>query len=373
MTFIHSFEPGGVEKVALRLASAWTKGGTDVSVVLGRGDGAMRAQAPADIRFLRPPPPPVSPAAFETLWMILVLWRFVRTERPDVLFCPGNTYAVVGVALRLILGRGCPPLLLKLSNDLERRDLGVVARGTYRLWLRMQGRWIDGFVALSPALAAEAGAALAVPASRISTVPSPVFSDAALHAFASARSGVVRSGGGRRFLAAGRLVPQKNFALLLDAFAAGAGEADRLVIVGDGAERAALSRRAERLGIGRRVRLAGHAADLAPHFRDCDLFLLSSDYEGLPAVLVEALAAGVPIAATRCSAAIDDLLDGGGLACLVPVGSVAGLAAAIARPELVPHDREAMLRRAEQFTVARAAPLYLQAMQRLRRGRVGKP
>lgn len=365
MTFIHSFEPGGVEKVALRLASAWTEEGVDVSVVLGRGDGALRVQARANIRFLRPVPPPINPAAFETLWMMLVLLRFVRGERPDVLFCPGNTYAVVGVALRLLLGRACPPLLLQLSNDLERRDMAPLARGAYRLWLRVQGRLIDRFVAMSEPLAAEAEALLAVPAHRIFIIPSPVFGEDEFGAFSAARAAARPPESARRYLAAGRLVAQKNFSLLIDAFAAGARERDRLVIVGEGPERGALVRRAKRLGVGDRVDLPGYAADLSPCFADCDLFLLSSDYEGLPAVLVEALAAGVPIVATRCSAAVDDLLDHGRLARIVPVGAAAELADGIALPERVPRDPRAMLRKASQFTVARTAPLYIEAMRRM--------
>jgi hypothetical protein len=66
--------------------------------------------------------------------------RRIRRHRPDVLFCAGNSYTVVAVTMRLVLGRRCPPILAKISNDLTRADLPAVARPFYRLWLRIQGR-----------------------------------------------------------------------------------------------------------------------------------------------------------------------------------------------------------------------------------------
>jgi len=256
--------------------------------------------------------------------------------------------------------------LLQLSNDLERRDMGSVARATYRLWLRIQGRWIDHFVAMAGPLADEAQVALAVSADRITTIGSPVFNDEELCSFAGAGAGVRaalrRPVAGRRYLAVGRLVPQKNFGVLIDAFAVASGMQDRLIIVGEGPEHEALVRRAERLSIRERLELPGYSTDLASYFQDCDQFVLSSDYEGLPAVLVEALASGVPIVATRCSAAVDELLDHGRLGRIIPIGNAKALAAAMA-PTSFAADPAAMLRKASQFTVAGTAPLYVAAMQ----------
>ena len=120
---IHSFEPGGVERVALNLAAAWQADGAEVSVLLGRDMGAMKAAAPKLDYVIRPEPFPT--AAWETLWLIFASWRWLRRNKVDVLFAAGNTYAIVGVALKLLLGRRCPPIEIGRASCRERVSLVV--------------------------------------------------------------------------------------------------------------------------------------------------------------------------------------------------------------------------------------------------------
>ncbi len=92
---------------------------------------------------------------------------------------------------------------------------------------------------------------------------------------------------------------EKNLPRLLHAFAAAVHECPaRLVIVGDGPERPRLEQEAARLGIAERVHFAGHRADPAPVLRGLDVFAMSSDTEQMPISLLEAMAAGLPVAAT---------------------------------------------------------------------------
>ncbi|OYW82646.1 MAG: hypothetical protein B7Z20_13650, partial [Sphingobium sp. 32-64-5] len=106
MTFLHSFAPGGVERVALRLCGAWMRdAGLDLRLVMGRETGAMRGEAPEGLKRYVTSSGPVSTARFETFWMIWVLRREILRQQPDVLFCPGNAYSIVAVAMKLLLGR----------------------------------------------------------------------------------------------------------------------------------------------------------------------------------------------------------------------------------------------------------------------------
>jgi hypothetical protein len=136
LTFLHSFEPGGVERVRACTGRGWRRGGR--ALVLGRTDGRCAANGPASMPMCWSHGLPT--AAWETLWMMLRLPGRIRHHRPDVLFCAGNSYTVVAVVMRLVLGKRCPPILAKISNDLTRADLPAVARPFYRLWLRIQGR-----------------------------------------------------------------------------------------------------------------------------------------------------------------------------------------------------------------------------------------
>jgi len=95
------------------------------------------------------------------------------------------------------------------------------------------------------------------------------------------------------------LRPEKNLSRLLRAFSRVAEALPvRLVIVGDGPERPALERLAGELGLGGRVQFIGHVDDPAPLYRAMDVFALSSDTEQMPLSVIEAMAAGLPVAAT---------------------------------------------------------------------------
>lgn len=323
---IHSFEPGGVERVALNLAEAWQEAGDAVTVVLGRRDGAMAATAPElnyDVR-----PSPIPTAAWETLWMIWCLWRYLRRNAADVVFCSGNTYAVVAGAMKLLLGRRCPPMVLKVSNDLARRDMPAIGRPFYRFWLRLQGGFIDHFTGMAGPMREEICEAMRVGADRVSIIHDPSLTASQL----TRLSAIPRTDGPRQvrnLLAIGRLAPQKNFPLLLRAFARWQAPEARLTILGEGPERGKIERLARELGVAGRIDLPGHCADTAPALAEAEAFVLSSDYEGVPAVVLEALAAGLPIVATDCSVSMPELLGQGKLGHLVPVGDEAGFARAL--------------------------------------------
>ncbi|WP_188818347.1 glycosyltransferase [Novosphingobium indicum] len=362
---IHSFEPGGVERVALNLASAWRAAGHDVRVVLGRDEGADRSRAPCDLDYWSLPSR-ISTAAFETLWMMWCLFRYLRREDTDVVFCAGNTYAVVCVVMRLLIRRRCPPVLVKISNDLYRCDLPPGYRHLYHLWLKVQRAMLDRFVALAGPMNREIVETLGITPDRVVTICDPALT---AERFAKL-SGIPREQAaplhrGLRFLAVGRLARQKNLPLLIRAFVGGSHASDTLTIVGDGAERGKLEALVAALAMQDRVTFAGHVVDPDPFYRRADFLLMSSDYEGVPAVAIEAIAAGLPVIATDCSSSMKTLLGHGSRGVLVPVGDVSALAAAIGKAGRIPRLDAASRSYAETFTIECAARKYLAAMRSL--------
>jgi glycosyltransferase involved in cell wall biosynthesis len=366
LTFLNSFEPGGVERVALRLHAAWLAAGVDARLVMGRTDGAMRREWP-EIEPEVLHSGFVSTARWETLWMILRLPGAIRRIQPDVLFCAGNSYTIVAVMMRLLLGQRCPPIAAKISNDLVRADLPGPVRPLYRAWLRIQGRMLDRVVGMAPPMRAEIAALMQAPPERIAIIDDPSLDESDIARLTQARKVRAPGGPGRRYLAIGRLAPQKNFALLLDAFARMAGPDDRLAIIGEGAERRALEAQVARLGLGGKVRMPGHLSPLDSELAAADALVLSSHFEGVPAVVAEALAAGLPIVTTRCSVSMDDMLGGGRFGVLVPAGDAAALAAAMADIGNLQFDAAAAREQARRFTIQLASDRYLALMEGLAR------
>lgn len=358
LTALHSFEPGGVERVALRLVTAWHEQGIDTPLLMGREDGAMRSEWPG-LAYRSLAVDGLETGWFETLWMIWHLPRQIRLIAPDVLFCAGNSYAVVAVAMKLRLGRACPPVMAKVSNDLARKDMPWPVQRAYRLWLRIQGRFIDRFVGMADPMREEIAKAMGVDSRRITIINDPAMASRDIDCASADRADWPLSPGGTRFVAAGRLCAQKNFSLLLMAFARIAQRDDRLTIYGEGPERRKLLALAARLGIADRIDMPGHVDGMIAALSRHHLFVLSSDYEGVPAVVIEALAAGVQIVATDCSVSMAALLAEGELGTLVPVGSAEALATAMDAARSRPQDRTAAQAQARRFTVEAAAMAYV--------------
>lgn len=362
---IHSFELGGVERVALGLCAAWQADGEAVTVVLGREGGAMRAAAPALDYALEPEPVPT--AAFETLWMIRVLRRFLKREQVDLMFAPGNTYAIVAVVMKLLLGRRCPPVAIKLSNDLYRKDMIAPYRAAYHWWLRVQGRRLDHFVGMARPMRDEIAQLMRVADDRITIIEDPSLHEAQFAAL-SALPRFAQTPRAPHYVSVGRLAGQKNYPLLLRAFARLADPAARLTIVGEGAERGKLERLAAELGIADRFDLPGHVSDPLPYLAAASAFVLSSDYEGVPAVVIEALAAGLPLAATRCSVSLPGLLGEGAFGQLVAVSDEVGFARAMEAVLTMPFDPAAARAAAAPFRIALAAGRYRELFANLAAG-----
>lgn len=142
----------------------------------------------------------------------------------------------------------------------------------------------------------------------------------------------------------GRMATVKNHALLLRALGPLLGERCRLVIAGDGEEREATEALVEELGIGDHVQLLGTVGDVPAVMSGLDLFVLSSDSEGLPMVLVEAMSASLPIVSTAVGG-IPKVVREGETGRLVPPGDVEALRDAIAE---LAGDEEARRRYGER-------------------------
>jgi glycosyltransferase involved in cell wall biosynthesis len=319
MTFAQDLRGGGVESAQLRLARGWIAAGRRVTLFIGSTAGPLAAEIPEGLEV-------VEQGTTDYLRALWALPDAITHAAPDILFCPGNFYTSMAAWARLRLGRSCPPVVMKISNALDRADhAGPVALG-HRLWLRTQPRFIDHVVAMTPAMAAVARETMRLPADRLSVIANPP----------PVSRGVAAPLPDATFvLGVGRLEPQKRWDRLIAAFAR-LDRADlHLVILGEGSRRAALEAQIADLGLRDRVSLPGHVDPTLAYPRAA-LVALTSDFEGVPGVLREALAAGTPVVTTDSTVAVREIVTAPDLGTIVPREDGESLLAALAhwlRPE----------------------------------------
>jgi glycosyltransferase involved in cell wall biosynthesis len=317
LTFAQHLRGGGVERALLRMAGGWVAAGRRVTLVLGSRQGPLAAEIPEGVTLIE-----LGDARLWALYRSLA--GQVRAQAPDLIFCPGNHYSGVAAItwLRLRLGRACPPLVAKVSNALVRPELSPVWAWIYRRWLRLHPIFLDHVVAMSPAMAAEAIDQMHMPADRVSVIANPP-------ARPLADAAPVALPGGRYIVGVGRLEPQKRWDRLIAALPHLADRDVTLLLLGDGSLRDELTVQAEALGVAGRVKMPGHAADPLPALARAAVAVLTSDYEGVPGVLREALSVGTPVVATDSSVAVREIVATPALGMVVEREDGAALVAAL--------------------------------------------
>jgi len=230
-------------------------------------------------------------------------------------------HAAAILAHRLAGLRDCK-LALKVTNPVERSGRTDPLR---RSAFGVAARRADLILTLSDAAADEARRIAPSAAGKIHVVANPYVDDALLDRAprrASKSSDPI-------LLSVGRLTPQKDPLMTIEALAGLKDRPWRLVMLGEGPLADDCRRRAAALGISDRVDFPGYVPDTSPWFAKARLFLLSSRYEELPAVLFEALAARCPIVSTAASASVVQALDSGRLGRLSPPSDVQAFRTAV--------------------------------------------
>jgi glycosyltransferase involved in cell wall biosynthesis len=298
---VHDFATGGSERIAIRLANRWAESGRRVTLICGTEAGAARDLVGAGVEVLS-----CTPNTPRTPWSRMQLgWRMaklIRTVEPDIVVSPGNFHLIILAFLARQSFSTRPIFVSKLSNPIRRAGLRKRLEPLADAAIRFAAAPVDALVAMSPSLAQEARAVFGGKA--IVEISEPILADCDpdYDDQPAVKTGPV-------IICAARLAPQKNLFVTLRAFAELPRALDaRLLILGEGPLRSQLEREVDRLGIGDRVSMVGHVRDIGPFLVGGDLYLMTSHYEGYPAVLIEAMAAGLPIVTTNCSVALPEIL-----------------------------------------------------------------
>lgn len=308
---IESLATGGAEIFTTALASSLDRRRFDVTVCVTRHDGVMRTQELVDagVRVLR-----LNRRHTAAVGAWAPLMRLVRRESTDILhghmFGSNAWAAVLGKLMRV-------PVVVATEHSwsYQGKPLRKLIDG------RVIGRLASAFVAVSPVDAKRMVEIERVPVDKVRLIETSL-----------PRPGGAAGRDGARFRrdvdipeavplvgCVAALVPTKALHILLEAFVLVRRDVPdaHLVVAGEGPERASLQAHADRLGLSRFVRLSGLRSDVPDLLDACDVFALSSDNEGSPLAVIEAMDAGCAVVATRVGG-VPHLLDQGAAGVLVP-------------------------------------------------------
>ena len=276
---------------------------------------------------------------------------YLERERPDALLAMLNPS--VAAATMAVRAAGHRARIVGVQHNAARS----------RRWLARARRSFpraDAAVGVSRGVAAELTEAVGVPSGRVHTIYNPVVSAGLVRAAdrPAGHSWLDRPGP-QVVLAAGRLIRQKDFPTLLAAFAKVLTcRPARLIVLGKGPLLPALTTQAEELRIAEHVDFPGFVKNPFAFMAKASLFVLSSRYEGLGNVLIEAMACGCPVVSTDCPHGPKEILEDGRWGELVPVGDPKALSEAMRRALDRPPPRDALRERASAFGIDRAVSRY---------------
>jgi sugar transferase (PEP-CTERM/EpsH1 system associated) len=331
MHIVYALQPGGMEFGVVKVVNGLVGSGIRSSICsTAPARGPMKALVAPGVEVFE-----LQRREGNDLRLVWRLTRLLRRERPDIVHTHGWGTLVEGLVASRLAG------------------VPVVVHGEHgTLQLKRRQRWVqraswscaNQVLSVSTRLAEHMATEVGYAPGRIRTVRNGVD----LSRFQAGRRREARLALGLPAEAVivgtvGRLVPVKDQATLLEAVALLRGEGTQVaaLLAGDGPLSGRLRQQAEALGISADVHLLGHRPDVELVLAALDVFVLPSLSEGLSNTILEAMATGLPVVATRVGGA-DELVIDGVTGILVPPGAPVQLAAALAGILRDPAQRDRM-------------------------------
>lgn len=348
----------GVDRAMKHLIPALTGRGYSVDLLHVRKHGPYIEQPPPAMRL-------IDLGTKHTYLSVFAAAKYLKKERPAVMLSDKdrvNRTALLarylsGVPTRLVFSYGST-----LSVDLRHR--GFIERWIQRNSMAHLYPCADNIIVTSQGVADDISEYTGLARARINAVPSPVVPKALFSGvqvrpqhpwFAEGEPPVI--------LGVGELSQRKDFATLIKAFAlVKKARACRLVILGEGRERERLKALALEYAVAEDVALLGYQDNPYPYMAHAAVFVLTSRWEGLGFVLIEALALGTPVVSTDCPSGPREVLCDGKYGPLVEVGDSSRLAGAVIEVLNNPLPSHVLREAVSAYEIENSTTAYLQAM-----------
>ena len=325
--FLPSLVGGGAERVMLSLAKNFVARGHLVDFVLVRREGEYLNEVPDTIRI-------IDLQSTKPRTAIPELVRYLRREKPCALLS-SLRYANLAALWASHISRVRLRCVVREASTIS-QDLAYDSPLSRRLmpnFIRWFYPWAHKVVAPSRGVAVDLVETTKLPIDCISLICNPVSLDEIKQKMKEAISLPWEDNiGSPIVVSVGRLTQQKDFSTLILAFARLRKQRSaRLIILGEGEERTHLETLVHANGLVEDVWMPGFVANPFAYMAMSSVFVLSSRWEGLPNVLIEALACGIPVVSTDCPSGPVEILENGRYGVLTPVGDADSMMHAIQR------------------------------------------
>ncbi|MBW8010822.1 MAG: glycosyltransferase [Chloroflexi bacterium] len=314
---------GGAERAMLILSAELAKLGFQVDVVLDTSVGDFLSLVAPEIRI-------IDLKSKSTYTSLPKLIAYLNREKPDVFYSAldlTNLMALIAKRFSRVSTR----FVISIQNTVSIHKRALLKKIIERLMLTAIYPWADAVIAVSQGVARDLSEYTRNSVSQIHVIPNPMLS----RLFQQPEEDHIHdiwqeSGNLSLVLGVGRLEEQKDFPTLLRAFAIVHEEhPSHLIILGEGSQRRSLEMLISDLQIEKYVSLPGIVKNPLKYMENADVFVLSSIWEGLPSVLIEALGVDCPVVSTNCPSGPKEILEGGKYGELVPIRDVQALAKAM--------------------------------------------
>ncbi|MHA2282682.1 MAG: glycosyltransferase [Planctomycetota bacterium] len=330
--FLPALYGGGAERTMLNLAQGIANCGYAVDLVLAQVEGPYLTEIPESVRLVD-----LGQGILvnnnRTLKRLPALVRYLRREQPDAMLSALNRANFVALWARRLAGTP-QRLVINEQNTLSQDALNAQFRLAWLLpyLAKYFYRWADSVVGVSQGVADDLVQVVGIPKQLVKVIYNPgVMPGISEKAKSPLDHPWFQPGEPPVLLAVGRLTKQKDFTILIKAFALlRQSRSARLLIVGEGPERQMLETLIQQLDVKEDISIPGFIENPYAYMGRASVFILSSLWEGLPTVLMEALFCGAPIVATDCPSGPREILRNGEDGRLVPMNDHIALAEAMA-------------------------------------------
>lgn len=357
--FATFLQGGGLERVLLNLMEGFIDRGYAVDLLLFTAEGPFVELIPDDVQVINLGSPRIR-ASIQTVR------QYLRKEKPKVLYCAESDRGFEGVVAGLLSMSGTRVMIgIHTIEANERPDYLDDRHKKYLMIKRFVCPLASKVIPVSHGLIDAITKDLSVPKRKMHVIYNPVVTEKLTtdmhkpvdHKWFKEKTIPV-------VLTAGRLVDIKGYDVLIRAFKEAIPHVEaRLLILGEGDQRESLTALVQELELEDYVDMPGFVDNPYAYMKNADLFVLSSEFEGLPTVVIEALACGTPVVSTKCPGGLSEILQHGEYGTLVPVGDHKALGQAIVEALQSDHDISKLEKRAEDFSEDKSIDDYLKAFQ----------